>query len=36
VDSTLPAAFDEVDQRWLERIVALLRDKEAMPVVWRG
>jgi L-methionine (R)-S-oxide reductase len=36
VDSTLPAAFDPVDQRWLERIVALLREKEAMPVVWRG
>ena len=34
VDSTLPAAFDEVDQRWLERIVALLAEKEAMPVVW--
>jgi L-methionine (R)-S-oxide reductase len=36
VDSTIPAAFDEVDQRWLERIVALLRDKQAMPVVWTG
>ena len=34
VDSTLPAAFDEVDQRWLERIVALLAEKEPMPVVW--
>jgi L-methionine (R)-S-oxide reductase len=36
VDSTLPAAFDAVDQRWLERIVALLREKEARPVVWAG
>jgi L-methionine (R)-S-oxide reductase len=36
VDSTLPAAFDEVDQRWLGRIVALLRDKEPRPVVWAG
>jgi GAF domain-containing protein len=36
VDSTLPAAFDEVDQRWLERIVALLRGKEPRPVVWAG
>jgi GAF domain-containing protein len=36
VDSTLPAAFDAVDQRWLEHIVALLRDKEARPVVWTG
>lgn len=34
VDSTIPAAFDDVDQRWLERIVALLREKQAMPVVW--
>ena len=34
VDSTIPAAFDEVDQRWLERIVALLRAKEPLPVVW--
>ena len=36
VDSTIPAAFDEVDRRWLERIVALLAEKEALPVVWRG
>ena len=36
VDSTLPAAFDQVDRRWLERIVALLREKEPLPVVWRG
>lgn len=36
VDSTLPAAFDEVDQRWLERILAMLREKEAQPVVWTG
>lgn len=34
VDSTIPAAFDEVDRRWLERIVALLAEKEPMPVVW--
>jgi L-methionine (R)-S-oxide reductase len=33
VDSTLPAAFDEIDQRWLERIVALLRGKENLPVI---
>jgi GAF domain-containing protein len=33
VDSTLPAAFDAVDQAALERIVALLREKEALPVV---
>ena len=36
VDSTIPAAFDEVDQRWLERIVALLREKEPLPLVWAG
>jgi L-methionine (R)-S-oxide reductase len=36
VDSTLPGAFDEVDRRWLERIVGLLREKEPLPVVWRG
>ena len=34
VDSTIPAAFDEVDERWLERFVALLREKEPLPVVW--
>jgi L-methionine (R)-S-oxide reductase len=34
VDSTLPAAFDDTDRRWLERIVALLAGKEARPVVW--
>lgn len=33
VDSTLLAAFDEIDQRYLERIVARLREKEALPVV---
>ncbi|HSU13328.1 GAF domain-containing protein [Longimicrobium sp.] len=33
VDSTLPAAFDETDQRWLERIVTLLAGKEILPVV---
>ena len=36
VDSTIPAAFDEVDQRWLERIVALLGEKESLPVVYAG
>jgi len=35
VDSTRPAAFDEVDGRWLEEIVSLLRDLEDAPVVWR-
>jgi GAF domain-containing protein len=33
VDSTLPAAFDETDQRWLERIVGMLAQKDALPVV---
>jgi GAF domain-containing protein len=33
VDSTIPAAFDYTDQEWLERIVALLREKESLPVV---
>ncbi|HEX8452897.1 MAG TPA: GAF domain-containing protein [Longimicrobium sp.] len=33
VDSTIPAAFDEVDREHLEAIIALLRDKEALPVV---
>ena len=33
VDSTIPAAFDYTDQDWLERIVALLREKESLPVV---
>ena len=33
VDSTIPAAFDGVDRRWLERIVGLLADREARPVV---
>lgn len=36
VDSTIHAAFDGVDQRWLERIVALLREKESLPVVSIG
>ena len=36
VDSTIPAAFDETDQRWLERIVALLAGKDALPVVSAG
>jgi L-methionine (R)-S-oxide reductase len=33
VDSTLPAAFDETDQHWLEEMVALLRPLAAQPVV---
>ena len=28
----VPDAFDAVDQRWLDRIVALLAEKEARPV----
>jgi L-methionine (R)-S-oxide reductase len=33
VDSTIPAAFDAVDQGHLERLVTLLREKENLPVV---
>jgi GAF domain-containing protein len=33
VDSTLLDAFDEVDQRWLEHLVSLLREKLSLPVV---
>jgi GAF domain-containing protein len=33
VDSTLPAAFDETDRRWLERIVGLLSGKQSLPLV---
>jgi GAF domain-containing protein len=33
VDSTIPAAFDEVDREHLEAIVRLLRGKESLPVV---
>ena len=33
VDSTVAAAFDEVDREHLEAIVALLRGKESLPVV---
>ncbi|HYH80247.1 MAG TPA: GAF domain-containing protein [Longimicrobium sp.] len=36
VDSTVPAAFDETDQRWLEHIVGMLREKEALPVASAG
>jgi GAF domain-containing protein len=36
VDSTLAAAFDHADQEGLERIVALLREKESLPVVSFG
>jgi L-methionine (R)-S-oxide reductase len=34
VDSTIPAAFDDVDRRHLEAVVALLAEREALPVVW--
>ncbi|HEX8242080.1 MAG TPA: GAF domain-containing protein [Longimicrobium sp.] len=33
VDSTLTAAFDETDRRWLERIAGLLAGKQGLPVV---
>ena len=33
VDSTVPAAFDAVDQHHLERLVGLLKEKEILPVV---
>jgi L-methionine (R)-S-oxide reductase len=36
VDSTIPAAFGEVDQRHLEAIVALLPGRESRPVVYTG
>lgn len=36
VDSTLPAAFDDVDRRELEAMVALLRECEPLPVVSAG
>lgn len=36
VDSTLLAAFDEVDRRWLERAVALLAGAENRAPVWSG
>lgn len=32
VDSSIRAAFDEVDQEWLERIVAMLRTRRPLPV----
>ena len=34
VDSSAPAAFDEMDREQLEAIVALLREKRSLPVVW--
>ena len=34
VDSSAPAAFDETDCEQLEAIVALLREKRSLPVVW--
>jgi L-methionine (R)-S-oxide reductase len=36
VDSTLPAAFDEVDRRHLEDVVRLLAARESRPVVSTG
>jgi L-methionine (R)-S-oxide reductase len=33
VDSTLPAAFDAVDQRWLERVACLVARRSSGPVV---
>ena len=36
VDSTILAAFDYTDQRWLEQIVALLAGTESLPVVATG
>jgi putative methionine-R-sulfoxide reductase with GAF domain len=33
VDSTVPAAFDDTDQRWLEEIVTILAEKTALPVI---
>lgn len=36
VDSDRKDAFDATDQRWLERIVLLLREKRADPVVAAG
>ena len=33
VDSTIVAAFDYTDQRWLEQIVGLLAEKESLPLV---
>ena len=34
VDSSIREAFDEVDQEYLERVVALLSSKRPLPVVW--
>jgi GAF domain-containing protein len=36
VDSTIPAAFDDVDRRHLEHIVALLSDRSPEPLAWTG
>lgn len=36
VDSDVRDAFDDVDREHLERIVALLREKEPRPVAWSG
>lgn len=36
VDSTILDAFDEIDQLNLEEILALLRDKEPLPLVYTG
>jgi len=36
VDSTIPDAFDEVDQRYLEAMVALIAEQAPAPIVWTG
>jgi L-methionine (R)-S-oxide reductase len=36
VDSSVTAAFDEVDREHLEAVAGLLRDKRALPAVWTG
>jgi len=36
VDSTIPAAFDDVDREALERILANVGRRAATPVVWPG
>jgi L-methionine (R)-S-oxide reductase len=33
VDSTLPAAFDDVDREWLERILGWLAPKQNLPLI---
>jgi L-methionine (R)-S-oxide reductase len=36
VDSTLLAAFDEVDRRWLERVAELVAARRHWPAAWGG